>query len=461
MAGVTVAYVLAAYAVARGGGSRRPGAFAAALLVAALPTTLFLERPLLLGGAVRAGGTGVPGRQPGGVPLAERGGGGAPASRATCCGHSAGAARGVGAGGRGAPAASRAAFRAAVAAVPVVAWQGYISHVRHAPDYARPAYAYQRAPYLMYNVSYAENLSLLDPFDPAKGPATLPRVARRTLVNLLLLPASLGEAVSAQEGYWRMMLDVARPLIGRSPGRLARPATLALGGLVLVGVGVLARREWLVVLFGRGGRDNLPLRGPAVRPLPLAAGTTAGGGLVLGMGAVHNFLMRRGVLGRAATAGAVALVIGQGLCIAHAVYLMDRVDAGYARYVDRLGVSRPYRLFYYDEKWSRYDAALAWLKQAADAGDVVATTAPHWTYLTTGLKAVQPPYDSDPGTAQRLLDSVPAKYVILDTLDDSNGSLSRRFAEPAIRGHPGLWRLAYEGRGGGAGLPPRAGMGRR
>ena len=100
-----------------------------------------------------------------------------------------------------------AAFRATVSAAPVLAWQGYVSHVRHAPEYARPAYAYQRAPYLMYNVSYAENLSLLDPFGPEKGPATLPQVARRTLSHLRVLPATFGEAVSAPQGYWRGMLD--------------------------------------------------------------------------------------------------------------------------------------------------------------------------------------------------------------------------------------------------------------
>src|SRR5262249_11051465 len=62
-----------------------------------------------------------------------------------------------------------AAFRATAAAAPVLAWQGYVSYVQRMPEYARPAYAYQRAPYLMYNVSYRENLSLIDPYGPEKG----------------------------------------------------------------------------------------------------------------------------------------------------------------------------------------------------------------------------------------------------------------------------------------------------
>ena len=358
-----------------------------------------------------------------------------------------------------------AAFRATVAAVPVLAWQGYVSHVRYAPEYARPAYAYQRAPYLMYNVSYAENLSLLDPFGPEEGPATLPKLAWRTWGHLCALPATFGEAVSAPEGYWRGMLDRAKRLIGRPLGWLARPATLALGGLVLVGVAVLAsRREWLVVLF-LGTTSAMICLSPwpdqfnrYLAPLaPLLAAS-----LILGVSAVRGSLERLGPSwSRAATAGTVALAIGLGPCIAYAVYSMTHGNTGSARYVDPRGVSRPYRLFYYNEEWLGFDAALAWLKQAADVDDVVVTTAPHWTYLTTGLKAVQPPYEPDPEAAQRLLDSVPAAYLIVDAFHYSGGSVSRRYAAPAVRDHPGLWELVYESTGVRVRVYRRAGKGRR
>jgi hypothetical protein len=356
-----------------------------------------------------------------------------------------------------------AAFRATVAAVPVLAWQGYVSHIRHSPEYARPAYAYQRAPYLMYNVSYAENLSLLDPFEPEKGSATFSRVARRTLSHLRILPAILGEAVSAPGGYWRGMLDRAKRLVGRPLGWLASPVMLALGGLVLAGVGVLAsRREWLVVMF-LGAASAMICLSPwpdqfnrYFAPLaPLLAVS-----LVLGMSATCAHLRRLGPSwGRAGTAGAVALVIGLVLCIAYPIYLMTHGNTGSPRYVDSRGVSRRYRVFYYNQEWSAFDAALAWLKQTADAGDVVATTAPHWTYLTTGLKAVQPPYEPNPEEAQRLLDSVPVKYLIVDAFRYSGGSISRRYAAPAIRDHPGLWELAYESPGGDVRIYRRIGRG--
>ena len=184
--------------------------------------------------------------------------------------------------------------------------------------------------------------------------------------------------------------------------------------------------------------------------------------LILGVSAVCGYLKRFGLSwGRAATVRAVALAIGLVPCVAYAVYSMTHGNTGTARYEDPRGVSRRYRLFYYNEEWSGFDAALGWLKQAADAGDVVATTAPHWTYLTTGLKAVQLPYEPDPEAAQRLLDSVPATYLIVDAFHYSGGSVSRRYAAPVIRDHPGLWELAYESPGVEVRVYRRAGMGRR
>src|SRR5262249_37890186 len=75
------------------------------------------------------------------------------------------------------------------------------------------------------------------------------------------------------------------------------------------------------------------------------------------------------------------------------------------------------RLFYYGQTWRAFDAALAWLKGQARPGEVVATSSPHWAYLHTGLRAVMPPMEADLPKGQRLLDSVPATYVIIDELE--------------------------------------------
>ena len=44
-----------------------------------------------------------------------------------------------------------------------------MARVRASDEYRRPAYNYQRAPYQYYNVSYAENVLLIDPFRPELG----------------------------------------------------------------------------------------------------------------------------------------------------------------------------------------------------------------------------------------------------------------------------------------------------
>jgi hypothetical protein len=65
---------------------------------------------------------------------------------------------------------------------------------------------------------------------------------------------------------------------------------------------------------------------------------------------------------------------------------------------------------------------------------------PHWVYLRTGLKAVMPPFESDPGRAQALLDSVPVSYLIVD---GRTGSFTRQFGLPAVKAAPERWQLVY------------------
>ena len=63
----------------------------------------------------------------------------------------------------------QAAIRAAVAVVPILAWQCYIWQVTHSEEYQHPVYPYQRAAYYYPNVTYSENSSLKDPFQPELG----------------------------------------------------------------------------------------------------------------------------------------------------------------------------------------------------------------------------------------------------------------------------------------------------
>ena len=64
-----------------------------------------------------------------------------------------------------------AVARGALAIVPIALWQAHVERVRASDEYRHPAYNYQRAPYQYYNVSYAENVLLIDPFRPELGTA--------------------------------------------------------------------------------------------------------------------------------------------------------------------------------------------------------------------------------------------------------------------------------------------------
>lgn len=135
-----------------------------------------------------------------------------------------------------------AALRAAVAVVPILGWQAYIAHVERSAAYTHPAYAYQRADYLFYNVSYARNVSLRDPFKPEEGRISARELARRLLVNLKHMPTSLGGAATARPNYWIRMRDL--PVVGRIvPWRIAQYVPPVIGLIVLVGVATLFARE--------------------------------------------------------------------------------------------------------------------------------------------------------------------------------------------------------------------------
>ena len=100
----------------------------------------------------------------------------------------------------------RAAARFIAAAVPVLCWHLYVHWVETGIEYAKPAYAYQRAEYMYYNVSYARNMVFNDPFAPELGRITPAGFARRSVMHLGGMARSLGEAVSSASWLWGQKL---------------------------------------------------------------------------------------------------------------------------------------------------------------------------------------------------------------------------------------------------------------
>ena len=99
------------------------------------------------------------------------------------------------------------------------------------------------------------------------------------------------------------------------------------------------------------------------------------------------------------------------------------------------------RAFYHDQKWQAWEETATWVKTHAPPGAIVATSAPHFFYLRTGLRAILPPMDADPEHARRLLDNVPVSYLVVDQLDFVD--ISRRYGRPAVESDPARWRLVH------------------
>ena len=118
--------------------------------------------------------------------------------------------------------------------------------MRSSDEYTHPAYAYQRAPYQFYNVSYAENLRLVDPFAPELGPVRARDAVARLGTNILAMPQSLGESVSEPVGWWNWaLLSTQDKIFHRRvlPGRSGLFIPIGLGVIVLAGIALLALRR--------------------------------------------------------------------------------------------------------------------------------------------------------------------------------------------------------------------------
>jgi hypothetical protein len=347
----------------------------------------------------------------------------------------------------------QAALRAALALLPVVLWQAHIQRVRSSSEYTAPRYAYQRAPYQYHNVSYSENALLVDPFRPELGRLSAVGLLERAFVNLAWCAPRLGEAVSAPQRFWEWsFFAVGQELRGGEiPTGRARAWVSVLGFLVIAGVVLLwASGERLIpvyILASLGLICLTPWPGQFTRyAAPLAPFLALA--LVSGFRTCSQRLAGRGPRGaRLATFAAVVgggVLLGVQLLALH--YCFGKFHAqvsvadGHGRRVNG-------RLFFYDETWRAYETSLAWLADRAQTRAVVATSAPQLAHLRTGLKAVLPPLDPDTASAQRQLDSVPVRYLIVDDLDFSD--MSRRYAHPVVSARPDLWSLIYEKARGG------------
>jgi len=338
-------------------------------------------------------------------------------------------------------------IRLILACIPIITWYAYIVSVESSQTYHHPVYLYQRADYLFYNVSYARNISLKDPFTPELGYLSPLDILKRFLKTFFLLPFSLGEAVGIKKALWELgweWLSNRLPFARVTPWFVYCPLGI-IGGLILAGISLqLARRQWIIplyILFYLGGLCLTPWPEQFPRYLaPLSPFITLSLFLTVCTikGHLRKLLSSRRTISYAILSLSIVFAIIIQECVISFLAYTKRHQA--VIYNDRNGHKVMYRLFFYGDAYRAFDTALDWLKQHAMSTDVVASSMPHWVYLRTGLKSVMPPFETNYEKAHDLLDSVPVNYLILDhglALD------TKKYALLVVKNAQDRWKLVY------------------
>lgn len=117
------------------------------------------------------------------------------------------------------------------------------------------------------------------------------------------------------------------------------------------------------------------------------------------------------------------------------------------------GIQKEYTLFHYGAEDLAAESGLQWLVTHAAPRAIVVVSMPHWVYLKTGLKSIMAPLDTGPQKTERLIDAVPATYVILDQFLFFNKQLP-----VAVRNFPEKWRLVYASPGANFDIYQRMGF---
>jgi hypothetical protein len=337
----------------------------------------------------------------------------------------------------------QAAIRLLISAIPVLCWMGYVAHVESSDEHKKSFYDYQRADYVFTNVSYAKNMRYKDPFSPEFGYASPQDRVKSFFSNMRRMPVNLGEAVSAKEGIWDLVRSSIEKRVRYAllPERGIRVILFFLSTLIVGGIGLqLAKRQYFVPLYitfsliiicttpwpGQFDRYLTPLAPLLSLSLFLAVRSIA-------ERITWRFSLRSGFVNTAAAGGVALLILGSQLPALFALYTKWHQEAEFNASDERLD----YRLFFYHGWYPAADAAFDQLKDRVSGTDIVAASDPQWVFLRTGLKSVFPPFELDADKAQRLLDSVPVKFLMVDD------SIYRKYTDRVVATHPERWQRVF------------------
>ncbi|MFL6416982.1 MAG: hypothetical protein ACJ74Y_15065 [Bryobacteraceae bacterium] len=358
-----------------------------------------------------------------------------------------------------------AAVRALIALTPIVAWLSYVHIVESAPDYKRPYYAYQRDPSMFYNVSYAVNMQLKDPFKPDLGKLTLRDLVLRFTQNAIAIPTALGESITAREGFFETHVNTINRVLKKRvvPAWPFKVLLYCLGLLVLLGVLNLAlKRQWLVasaVLLTVAAICSTPWPGQFSRylapivPLLLLAFLTAFEGLPETAIRVLPTLITRNLKPIRVMIMAFAFC---ETCFALQSGLRNFLST--THYKDASGRERSYNIMHSSGEYADTDEILRWLGSRADRRSVIAVTMPQWVYIRSGFKAIIPPLNTNADKVQKLVDTVPVSFVIVEDLLMSDNF--NTYFPKVVESSPDRWKLIYSIQGSPVKLYARVGVAR-
>src|SRR5215831_16418098 len=345
-----------------------------------------------------------------------------------------------------------AVIRLIICLLPIGAWSAYVTQVEHSPAYARPAYSYQRADYLFYNVSYARNMALKDMLRPEAGKVSARDFFIERLVpNLVRFPSVLGQTLTSQRWSWDASGTAALGRLGVSP-RLAtvicRAIPILTGVIVICGGFMFLIRGYtlvfLVMLFSSVLICATPWLDQMVRyamPLnPLSALL-----LVAMLLTIKRFLDGL-VPGGLTWVPAVGLWLVLTLLAGQTAFTLLRFYRdlhSQAVPLEPRDGNATYKLFFYDPSYRALDEALDWIQRRATKGEILASSMPQWTYIHTGLSSVMSPLERNPALVQRDLDSVPVSFLIVQR----GGPINMEPYVTAVLRFPALWSKVYSDKG--------------
>jgi hypothetical protein len=292
--------------------------------------------------------------------------------------------------------------RALLAILPIIAWQAYVVRVSHSYEYMHPAYAYQRAPYQAWNVTYAESLRWLMNSSHRDSRHMRPMsLTKRLQENTRRLIESTGEAISPT-GVVPAFVLLALAVVGLA--MLVRRRAWMMVFIVLTSLAIIWPWPWPDQFY----RFLLPLS-----PFLLIGIAMAFDALwaVISALPVHPVIA---AFARAALTVPVALALIPQVSSVQKLFRHRAVEG--ASYVPGRGDVGPH-FFYYSKVLRARDVEIAWIQSHSNPNAIVAMHWPQICYLRTGRRAVLPPEERNQDRVRELLESVPISYVILELRD--------------------------------------------